>query len=78
MREIIQMMDVTSVPHVARYVRGVINLRGKVIPVIDLRTRLGLPAQPDTARTCIIVVEVAARAQPPRSPASWSMRSPTC
>lgn len=61
-REIIQMMDVTSVPHVARYMRGVINLRGKVIPVIDLRTRLGLPAQPDTAQTCIIVVEVAAAA----------------
>jgi purine-binding chemotaxis protein CheW len=58
-REIIQMMDVTPVPHVARHVRGVINLRGKVIPVVDLRTRLGLPAQPDTAHTCIIVVEVA-------------------
>ena len=58
-REIIQMLDVTTVPHAARYVRGVINLRGKVIPVIDLRTRLGLPVQPDTVRTCIVVVEVA-------------------
>ena len=58
-REIIQMMDVTAVPHVAGYVRGVINLRGRVIPVIDLRTRLGFPAQPDTARTCVIVVEAA-------------------
>ena len=58
-REIIQMLDVTAVPQVAGYVRGVINLRGKVIPVIDLRTRLGLPAQPDTGRTCVIVVETA-------------------
>jgi purine-binding chemotaxis protein CheW len=59
-REIIQLMDVTAVPQVAGYVRGVINLRGKVIPVVDLRTRLGLPAQPDTARTCVVVVETAA------------------
>jgi purine-binding chemotaxis protein CheW len=61
-REIIQMMDVTAVPEVASYVRGVINLRGKVIPVIDLRARFGFPGQPDTERTCVIVVEVTTEA----------------
>jgi purine-binding chemotaxis protein CheW len=61
-REIIQMMDVTAVPQVASHVRGVINLRGKVIPVIDLRTRFGFPGQADTERTCVIVVEVQAGA----------------
>jgi purine-binding chemotaxis protein CheW len=59
-REIIQMVDVTPVPQVAAHVRGVINLRGKVIPLIDLRTRLGFPTQADTERTCVIVVEVQA------------------
>jgi purine-binding chemotaxis protein CheW len=57
-REIIKVMDITHVPQVAAHVLGVINLRGKVIPVIDLRRKFGLPAQDHTERTCIIVVEV--------------------
>ena len=57
-REIIKVMDITQVPQVAAHVRGVINLRGKVIPIIDLRLKFGFPAQDYTERTCIIVVDV--------------------
>ncbi len=57
-REIIKVMDITQVPQVPAHVRGVINLRGKVIPVIDLRLKFGFPAQDYTERTCIIVVDV--------------------
>ena len=57
-REIIKVMDITQVPQVAEHVLGVINLRGKVIPVIDLRRKFGFPAQAYTERTCIIVAEV--------------------
>lgn len=57
-REIIKVMDITHVPHVAAHVLGVINLRGKVIPVIDLRRKFGFAAQDHTERTCIIVAEV--------------------
>src|SRR5512142_1313490 len=58
-REIIKVMDITQVPQVPSHVRGVINLRGKVIPVIDLRRNFAFPAPVSTERTCIIVVEVA-------------------
>jgi purine-binding chemotaxis protein CheW len=58
-REIIKMMDVTAVPQVPAHVRGVINLRGKVIPVVDLRIKFGLGSQDYTERTCIVVAEVA-------------------
>jgi purine-binding chemotaxis protein CheW len=58
-REIIKVMDITQVPQVPVHVRGVINLRGKVIPVIDLRLKFGFPQQEYTERTCIIVVDVA-------------------
>jgi len=57
-REIIGMMPVTPVPQTPDFVKGVINLRGKVIPVIDLRLRFGLDASAYTERTCIIVVEI--------------------
>lgn len=57
-REIIKMMDVTSVPQMPAHVRGVINLRGKVIPVIDLRLKFGLDGLDATDHTCIIVVQV--------------------
>jgi purine-binding chemotaxis protein CheW len=57
-REIIKVMDITHVPQVAAHVLGVINLRGRVIPVIDLRRKFGFPAQENTERTCIIVAEV--------------------
>ena len=57
-KEIIGMMDITTIPRTPDFVRGVINLRGKVIPVIDLRTKFGLESIEDTDETCIIVVEV--------------------
>jgi purine-binding chemotaxis protein CheW len=57
-REIMGIQDITAVPHTPAYVKGVINLRGKVIPVIDLRLKFGLPEAEHTARTCIIVVQV--------------------
>ncbi len=58
-REIIKMMNITVVPQVPACVRGVINLRGKVIPVTDLRLKFGFPPHDATDETCIIVVEVA-------------------
>jgi purine-binding chemotaxis protein CheW len=58
-REIIGMMPITSVPDTPLFVKGVINLRGKVIPVVDLRRRFGMPTMDYTERTCIIVVEIA-------------------
>lgn len=57
-REIIGMMDITPVPRTPDYVLGVINLRGKVIPVIDLRLKFSLPYKDPDDRTCVIVVEV--------------------
>lgn len=57
-REIMGLMDITPVPQTPDYVKGVINLRGKVIPVIGLRRKFGLPEGEDHARTCIIVVDV--------------------
>ena len=57
-KEIIGMMPVTSVPRTPEFVKGVINLRGKVIPVIDLRLKFGMDAISYTERTCIIVVEI--------------------
>lgn len=58
-KEIIGMMPITTVPQTPDFVKGVINLRGKVIPVIDLRLRFGMDAIEYTERTCIIVVEIA-------------------
>jgi purine-binding chemotaxis protein CheW len=58
-QEIIQMQAVTRVPRTPDYVRGVINLRGKVIPVVDLRAKFGFENVADTERTCIIVVQIA-------------------
>ena len=58
-KEIIGMLPITSVPQTPDYVKGVINLRGKVIPVLDLRLRFGLPTVVYTERTCIIVMEIA-------------------
>ncbi|MDR0868456.1 MAG: chemotaxis protein CheW [Planctomycetota bacterium] len=57
-QEIIGLMDITRVPRTPNYMRGVINLRGKVIPVIDLRTKFSLATQEGTEKTCIIVVQV--------------------
>jgi purine-binding chemotaxis protein CheW len=57
-REIIRLTNFTTVPQMPDYVRGVINLRGKIIPVIDLRVRFGFPGVKDNELTCIIVVQV--------------------
>ncbi len=57
-KEIIGMMAITSVPRTPDFVKGVINLRGKVIPVIDLRLKFSLDSISYSERTCIIVVEI--------------------
>jgi len=62
-QEIIGIMRVTRVPGTPAFIRGVINLRGKVIPLVDLRSKFGLPAKEDTERTCIIVVQVRRESQ---------------
>ncbi len=58
-QEIIRMQNVTRVPRVKNFVRGVINLRGKIIPVIELRIKFDMERQTDTEKTCIIVIQVA-------------------
>ena len=58
-REIIKILDITAVPQAPMHVKGVINLRGKVIPVVDLRLKFGFMPQDYDERTCIIVIEVA-------------------
>jgi len=57
-REIMGVQDITAVPQTPPYVKGVINLRGRVIPVVDLRMKFGLPEVEYGQRTCIIVVQV--------------------
>jgi purine-binding chemotaxis protein CheW len=57
-REIMGMMDTTAVPAMPDYVKGVINLRGKVIPVIDMRLKFGMTEAERNSETCIIVVDV--------------------
>jgi purine-binding chemotaxis protein CheW len=58
-QEIIGLMNITPVPRTPAFMRGIINLRGKIIPVVDLRAKFCLERHADTERTCIIVVEVA-------------------
>jgi purine-binding chemotaxis protein CheW len=60
-REIIGWMDITPVPRTPPYISGVINLRGQVIPVVDLRRKLRMPAIARTQLTCIVVVEIQGR-----------------
>jgi len=57
-REIIGYMDITAVPRTPAYVKGVINLRGQVISVIDLRSKFGMEKAARTEQTCIVVVEI--------------------
>lgn len=57
-KEIIGMMPITSVPRTPKFVKGVVNLRGKVIPVMDLRLKFNMGEIPYTDRACIIVVEI--------------------
>jgi len=55
--EIIGILPIATVPEVPEYVRGIINLRGKIIPVVDMRLRFGQEFRPYTDRTCVIVIE---------------------
>jgi len=57
-REVLDVCDVTRVPQVPEYMLGVINLRGSVVPVIDMRRKFGMPAAEKTRDSCIVVVEV--------------------
>jgi purine-binding chemotaxis protein CheW len=57
-REIMRMQHVTAVPGTPVYMKGVMNLRGKIIPVIDLRLKFGMPAIELTQRTCVIVIQL--------------------
>lgn len=57
-KEIIGMLDITPVPRTPDFIKGVINLRGKIIPVMDLRVKFGMEEKEYNERTCIIVVEV--------------------
>ena len=57
-REIIRHISITAVPQMPAYIRGVINLRGKIIPVMDLRLRFDFPNVTNTVQTCIVVVQV--------------------
>ena len=57
-KEIIGIMDITNIPRTPEFIKGVINLRGKIIPIMDLRLRFGLEEKEYNQRTCIIVVEI--------------------
>jgi purine-binding chemotaxis protein CheW len=57
-KEIIGMMDITPIPRTPEFIKGVINLRGKIIPVMDLRIKFGMNAKEYDERTCVIVTEV--------------------
>src|SRR5512146_591817 len=63
-REIMGIQDITAVPQTPAYVKGVLNLRGRVIPVVDLRLKFGLPEIEYTQRTCIIVVQIQGESAP--------------
>lgn len=57
-REIMGIQEITTVPQTPGWMKGVINLRGRVVPVIDLRLKFGMPSVPYTPRTCIVVAQV--------------------
>jgi len=57
-REIIGILEITAVPHTPDFIKGVINLRGRVIPIVELRMRFGMESKAYDDRTCIIVVDV--------------------
>ncbi len=57
-REVLEYTDVTKVPQTPAFMKGVINLRGHVVPVVDLRLKFGMPEAEKTVNTCIIIVEV--------------------
>lgn len=54
--EIIEMQHITKIPHVPAYIKGIINVRSKVVPIVDIRTRFGKEEIPYTSRTCTIIL----------------------
>lgn len=58
-REVLEFTQVTKVPRTPSFMRGVINLRGSVVPVVDMRLKFGMPATETTVNTCVIIVEIA-------------------
>lgn len=63
-REILDLVPITEVPGADAFLNGLVNVRGKIVPLADLRRRLGMPAQPPTIDTRIIVVEIAIDGEP--------------
>jgi len=57
-REVLEYTAITKVPRTSEYVRGIINLRGRAVPVVDVRLKFGMPETGRTVNTCIIIVEV--------------------
>jgi len=57
-KEIMAMTEVTAIPQTPAFLKGVLNLRGQILPVIDLRLKFGMPPQAYTDRTCIVIVEL--------------------
>jgi purine-binding chemotaxis protein CheW len=76
-KEIIEYGQLTEIPMMPAFIRGVINLRGSVVPVIDLAARFGHAQSEVGKRTCIVIVE-SARTRSATTSASWSMRCPKC
>lgn len=70
--EIVRLQKMFAMPDVPEYIRGVINLRGKVIPLLDVRNRFGLPEAPYTDRTVIVVLE--SRRDFNRARGGWRLR----
>src|SRR5574338_236846 len=60
-REVVRVADVTRVPHAPAHIRGVMNLRGRILPIVEIRTRLGLTAAELTPSSRVVVVDVAGR-----------------
>ena len=63
-REILDLTTITKVPQTPHFMRGVINLRGSVVPVVDMRVKFGMPPSERTVNTCIVVVEVSLEGEP--------------
>lgn len=57
-REVLEISQITKVPTAPSYMRGVVNVRGKAVPIVDLRLKFGLPSVPDTVNTRIVVLEL--------------------
>ena len=63
-REILDFTSITKVPQTPEFMRGVINLRGSVVPVVDMRIKFGMPRTERSVNTCIVVVEIALDGEP--------------